>query len=168
MRVLSIDPALRKTGYAILEETSPKTYRSICYGVIQNKPKVRHSMCLVAIREALVEVIEKFQPDCCAIEAIIYVQSHATAIIMGAARGASLLAAAEAGLMITEYAPRRVKQAVVGRGDADKAQVAYMVRALLGLTETPPPDAADALAIGLAHLYASDPTRAIKPASNDL
>ena len=110
MRVLSIDPALRKTGYAILEETSPKTYRSICYGVIQNKPKVRHSMCLVAIREALVEVIEKFQPDCCAIEAIIYVQSHATAIIMGAARGASLLAAAEAGLMITEYAPRRVKQ----------------------------------------------------------
>jgi crossover junction endodeoxyribonuclease RuvC len=94
-------------------------YLSICYGVIQNKPKVRHSMCLVAIREALVEVIEKFQPDCCAIEAIIYVQSHATAIIMGAARGASLLAAAEAGLMITEYAPRRVKQAVVGRGGAD-------------------------------------------------
>ena len=63
---------------------------------------------------------------------------------------------------------RRVKQAVVGRGGADKAQVAYMMRALLRLTETPPPDAADALAIGLAHLYASDPTRAIKPASNDL
>lgn len=168
MRVLAIDPALRKTGYAVLEETAPKTYRSLCYGVIHNKPKVRHSLCLVAIREALANVIGKFEPDCCAIEAIIYVQSHATAIIMGAARGASLLAAAEAGLMITEYAPRRVKQAVVGRGGASKDQVAYMMRALLGLTETPPPDAADALAIGLAHLYANDPGRAIKPASNDL
>ncbi|MFT4640725.1 MAG: crossover junction endodeoxyribonuclease RuvC [Verrucomicrobiales bacterium] len=168
MRVLSIDPALRKTGFAILEETSPKTYKSLCYGVIQNKPKLRQSMCLVAIREALTDVIEKFKPDCCAIEAIIYVQSHATAIIMGAARGAALLTAAEAGLSITEYAPRRVKQAVVGRGGADKSQVAYMMRALLGLTETPPPDAADALAIGLAHLYATDPLRAIKPASKDL
>ena len=168
MRVLSIDPALRKTGYAIVEETAPKTYQSLCYGVIQNKPKVRHSLCLVSIREALSDVIAKHEPDCCAIEAIIYVQSHATAIIMGAARGAALLAAAEAGLTITEYAPRRVKQAVVGKGGADKQQVAFMMRALLGLTETPDADAADALTIGLAHLYASDPTRAIKPASNDL
>ena len=168
MRVLSIDPALRKTGYAVIEETSPKTYRALSYGVIQNQPKVRHSMCLVAIRAALAEVIAKHQPDCCAIEAIIYVQSHATAIIMGAARGAALLAAAEAGLAITEYAPRRVKQAIVGNGAADKQQVAFMMRALLGLTETPSPDAADALAIGLAHLYASDPMRAIKPASCEL
>ena len=74
--------------------------------------------------------------------------------------GAALLAAAEHGLEIYEYAPKRVKQAVVGRGSADKQQVAFMMRALLGLTETPPSDAADALAIGMAHCYAHDPKRA--------
>ena len=78
---------------------------------------------------------------------------------LGAARGAAILAAAEHGLEIYEYAPKRVKQAVVGRGAADKQQVAFMMRALLGLTETPEPDAADALAIGLAHCYALDPNR---------
>jgi crossover junction endodeoxyribonuclease RuvC len=74
------------------------------------------------------------------------------AITLGAARGAALLAAASQGLPIYEYAPRRVKQSVVGRGGADKGQVGFMVRALLGLTETPSPDAADALAIGLTHM----------------
>ena len=84
-------------------------------------------------------------------------QSYKTAIVLGAARGAAIVAAAEHGLPIYEYPPRRVKQAVVGRGGADKQQVAFMVRALLELTETPPPDAADALAIGLAHFYANGP-----------
>lgn len=168
MRVLSIDPALRKTGYAIVEECPGKTYRALSYGVIHNQAKLRQSMCLVSIRETLAAVIERYQPECCAIEATIYVQSLRTAITLGAARGAALLAAAEAGLAITEYAPRRVKQAVVGRGGADKQQVAYMMRALLGLTETPVPDAADALAIGMAHLYAQDPMRALRPASSDL
>jgi crossover junction endodeoxyribonuclease RuvC len=95
-----------------------------------------------------------------AVEGIIYVQSHQTAISMGAARAAALIAAADHGLAIYEYAPRKVKMAVVGKGTAVKSQVAFMVRALLGLAETPPPDAADALAIALAHLQASDPLRA--------
>ena len=168
MRVLSVDPALRKTGYAILEETPPKTYRALAYGVIHNQSKLRQSMCLVAIRQALSDVIGKYSPDCCAIEATIYVQSMRTAITLGSVRGAVLLAAAEAGLAITEYAPRRVKQAVVGRGGADKQQVAFMVRALLDLEETPPLDAADAMAIGMAHLYARDPMRAVPPTSKDL
>ncbi len=159
MRVLAIDPALRKTGYGILEQTAPKEYRAVAYGVIHNKAALPQSRCLVAIRQGLQEVISRHEPNTCAIEATIYVQSFRTAITLGAARGACLLAAAEAGLTICEYAPRRVKQAVVGRGGADKQQVAYMMRALLGLTETPSPDAADALAIGLAHLYAHDPTK---------
>jgi crossover junction endodeoxyribonuclease RuvC len=83
---------------------------------------------------------------------VIYVQSYATAIVLGAARGVAVLAAAQAGLSIHEYPPKRVKQAVVGKGAAAKEQVAFMVRALLGLTETPPSDAADAIAIGLTHL----------------
>ena len=79
---------------------------------------------------------------------------------MGAARAAALIAAADHGLAVYEYSPKKVKMAVVGNGNADKKQVAFMVRALLGLAETPPPDAADALAIGIAHLQASDPLKA--------
>ena len=93
-------------------------------------------------------------------------QSHRTAITLGAARGAAILAAAERGIPVFEYSPREVKQAVVGRGGAEKTQVAFMVRALLGLTETPPPDAADALAIGLTHLREqASPLRKVTPLS---
>ena len=86
-------------------------------------------------------------------------QSYKTAIILGAARGAAILAAAENGLPIFEYTPNRIKQATVGTGAAGKNQVAFMVRALLGLTETPDADAADALAIGLTHLRSQDVAR---------
>lgn len=155
MRVLAIDPALRNTGYAVIEK-SGRDLRALAYGTISNPPKLLPSGCLVAIRKAIDAVIKKHQPESCAVEGIIYVQSFKTAIVMGAARGAAMLAAAEHGLSIIEYAPKRVKQAVVGKGAADKQQVAFMVRALLNLTETPEPDAADALAIGLAHFYMAD------------
>lgn len=153
MRVLAIDPALRKTGFAVLEQRGPKNFRVLTYGIIRNPPKILQSSCLVNIRGGLNEVIEKHKPEVCAVESIIYVQSYKTAITMGAARGAVLIAAGEHGLPIYEYAPKRVKQAVVGKGSADKAQVAFMIRALLKLEETPSPDAADALAIGLTHFY---------------
>jgi len=156
MRVLAIDPALRKTGYAVLERLGRDT-TCLTHGVIINPTARRQSQCLVAIREELHRVIRDHKPDVCAVEGIIFVQSFKTAIIMGAARGAALLAAAEHDLAIFEYAPRRVKQAVVGRGGAQKQQVAFMIRALLSLRETLAPDAADALAIGLTHLQADDP-----------
>ena len=114
------------------------------------------------IRRRVLELIEQHAPDTVAVEGVIFVQSYPTAIVLGAARGAALMAAAERGLPIHEYAPREVKQAVVGRGGAEKTQVAFMVRALLGLTETPQADAADALAIGLTHLRAqSSPLRTV-------
>jgi crossover junction endodeoxyribonuclease RuvC len=149
-RVLAIDPALRCTGFAVLEKTGAKV-RALEYGSIKNAAKLLPSGCLVAIHERVRELIEKHQPDSAAFEAIIYVQSMKTAITLGTARGAALLAAAQRGLPIHEYAPRRVKQGVVGHGGAQKQQVGFMVRALLGLTETPQADAADALAIGLTH-----------------
>lgn len=165
MRVLAIDPALRNTGFAVIEETRSPTgkplHRALCYGTISNKRNLRQSGCLVAIREQLNDVIKTHRPEVCAVEGVIFVQSYKTAITMGAARGAALIAAAEHGMEIFEYAPKRVKQAVVGKGSADKQQVAFMMRALLGLTETPPADAADALAIGMAHLYASHSNRPV-------
>lgn len=157
-RVLAIDPALRKTGYAVVEQQG-RELRAIAYGTIVNPPKRLPSGCLVAIREKLNEVIAAYQPTVCAIEATIYVQSLKTAIVLGAARGAALLAAAEHGLAIYEYAPREVKQAAVGRGAAAKEQVAFMIRSLLRLRETPPPDAADALAVAITHFQSADAHR---------
>ena len=164
MPILAIDPSLRCTGYALLETDARKRIRALEYGIIKNKADLLPSGCLVAIHEKLRDVIERHSPDACALEGIIFVQSHRTAITMGAARGAAILAAAGRGLAVYEYAPRLVKQAVVGKGGADKTQVAFMVRALLGLTETPQADAADALAIGLTHLRAQESSiRAVSP-----
>src|SRR5437762_3622311 len=158
MRVLAIDASLRNSGVAVLDAHNGKSC-ALYYGTICNANSLRASSCLVAIRDGLAELIRQHQPDCCALEAVIYVQSYKTAILLGAARGAAILAAAENGLPVFEYAPRRIKQATVGRGGAGKSQVAFMVRALLGLTETPDADAADALAIALTHLRMHEAAR---------
>ncbi len=158
-RVLAIDPALRKTGWAVVESSGGQL-RALAWGVIHNPPALLPSGCLVAIRECLAEVIRNHTPDVCAIESTIYVQSHKTAIVLGAARGACLVAAAEHGLPIYEYAPREIKQAAVGRGAASKEQVAFMIRAQLRLRETPEADAADALAAAITHFQSSAAARA--------
>jgi crossover junction endodeoxyribonuclease RuvC len=150
MHLLALDPALRNTGYAILTKEGSRT-RSVQYGVIRNGPGLSMPACLVEIHRQINELICLYHPDACAVEGLIYVQNTRTAITLGAARGAALLAAAQHGLTIFEYAPRRVKQSVVGNGSAQKAQIGFMVRVLLELTETPEADAADALAIGLTH-----------------
>jgi crossover junction endodeoxyribonuclease RuvC len=158
MRVLAIDCSLRNAGVAVIESNSGKP-KVLHFGVIHNPNSVRSSSCLVAIHDRLAELIHAHEPDCCALEAVIYVQSYKTAILLGAARGAAILAAAERGLPVFEYAPKRIKQATVGRGNADKNQMAFMIRALLGLTETPGSDEADALAIGLTHLRSQEGAR---------
>jgi len=158
MRVLSIDPAIRNTGYAVLDGDHRQA-AALDYGTLSLPQKLSQSRCLLAIHEKICALIEQWQPNELAIEGIIYVQSHRTAITMGSARAASVLAAARYDLPIMEYPPSCVKLATVGRGAAGKQQVAFMMRALLHLTETPAPDAADALAIGFTHLAAADPIR---------
>jgi crossover junction endodeoxyribonuclease RuvC len=158
MRVLAIDASLRNTGVAVIDGGAGK-FQALYFGIIHNPSSLRMSSCLVAIRDRLAELIHAHEPDCCALEAVIYVQSYKTAITLGAARGSAIMAATEHGLPVFEYAPKRIKQATVGTGSADKNQVAFMIRALLGLVETPSTDAADALAIGLTHLRAQEAAR---------
>ena len=159
LRVLSIDPAIRNTGFAVLDGDHRQSV-ALEYGTLSLPQKLPQSRCLLAIHEKVCSLIEQWQPDELAIEAIIYVQSHRTAITMGSARAATVLAAARYDLPIMEYPPTCVKLATVGRGAAGKQQVALMMRAMLRLTETPAPDAADALAIGFTHLAAADPLKA--------
>ena len=156
MKILSIDPGLRKTGFAVIErKENQDAIKALTYGVIRNQQKSLQSACLVNIRNQLNSVIEKYKPEVCAVESVIYVQSYKTAITMGAATAAAIIAAAHHGIPVYEYAPKRIKQAVVGRGAAKKEQVAFMIRSLLSLKETPNSDAADAIGVGLAHLYTS-------------
>jgi crossover junction endodeoxyribonuclease RuvC len=148
--IFGLDPSLRSTGYGIIR-VEGREMKALAYGVITNAPKLLPSRCLVVIHQQVTDLLQRHQPDAAAVEGIIYLQNYQTAITLGSARGAALLALAEAGLPIYEYAPRRVKSAATGRGGAQKAQVGFMMRALLGLTENPPPDAADALALALTH-----------------
>jgi crossover junction endodeoxyribonuclease RuvC len=148
--IIGIDPSLRSTGYGVILVEGRDT-RALAYGVMKNPDKIVPSRCLVAIHQQITDLLQQYKPDAAAVEGIIYLQNYKTAITLGSARGAALLALAEAGLPIYEYAPRRVKAAATGRGAAQKAQVGFMMRALLGLTENPPHDAADALALALTH-----------------
>jgi crossover junction endodeoxyribonuclease RuvC len=100
--------------------------------------------------QTLREVLKKHSPEICVVEGLFYAQNLQTALIMGEARGVSLAVVAEAGLEIYELAPRKVKQAIVGYGAAQKMAVAKMVQRMLRLPAPPPPDAADALALALA------------------
>jgi crossover junction endodeoxyribonuclease RuvC len=167
MRVLAIDASLRNCGVAIVDGENGKS-RALFFGTIRNTNSLKSSACLVAIRDQLAQLIREHEPDCCALEAVIYVQSYKTAILLGAARGAAILAAAENGLPIFEYAPKRIKQATVGTGGAKKNQVAFMMRALFGLTETPDPDSADALAIALTHLRAQESVKIGLPGMEEI
>jgi crossover junction endodeoxyribonuclease RuvC len=105
----------------------------------------------VKIVQVLRDILKQHQPTVCVIEGLFYAQNLQTALIMGEARGAALAAVAEGGLEIYELAPRKVKQAIVGYGAAQKIAVAKMVQRMLQLPEAPAPDAADALALALAH-----------------
>jgi len=152
IRILGIDTSLRSTGVGIIEAVGSEM-RAIAYGRIYNKPKVPHSLCLKHIFEQLTDLIEKHHPDMAAIEGAFFAKNAKTAMILGQARGTAIAACAFKGLSIAEHAPRRVKQAVVGTGRAEKDQVAKMVVRLLNLSEQPQEDAADALAIAICHYH---------------
>lgn len=146
--ILGIDPSLRATGYGVLRVGRPYS-EALAHGTIHCPNTWERSRCFVKIAEELRDVLRTHHPTVCVIEALFYAQNLQTALIMGEARGAILVTLATAGLEIYEIAPRKVKQAIVGYGAAQKLAVAKMVQRLLRLPEPPAPDAADALALAL-------------------
>ncbi len=148
--ILGLDPSLRGTGYGVIRLAKPFP-QTLAHGTISCPANWQHSRCLVKIVQTLREVLQQHRPTVCIVEGLFYAQNLQTALIMGEARGAALGAVAEAGLDIYELAPRKVKQAIVGYGAAQKLAVAKMVQRMLHLSEPPAPDAADALALALTH-----------------
>jgi len=154
MTILGIDTSLRSSGYGVLV-TEGSRMRSLEAGRIRNAPKLPLSECLRTIHARVAELIAQHAPDVVAIESVIYGKNAGTMLVLGEARGAVITAAADAGLPIYEYEPRRVKMAVCGNGLAEKEQVQRMVKTLLGLQELPQNDAADALAIAITHAHSN-------------
>ena len=153
MRVLGIDPGSDTTGWGVLEGDS-RRYRLVEDGAIKCSLGQRFSTRLLQISNGIEEVITRFEPQACAIEDGFLATNVKVTLKLGQVRGVAILAAEKAALQIHEYSPRRVKQTVVGYGNAEKSQVQEMVRMLLSLPSVPQPhDAADALAVAICHFH---------------
>ena len=151
MKILGLDPGTATTGYGIIDEQEGQL-RAVAYGVIVTGADLPAAQRLQAIYQELSRLLERYRPDTAAIEELFFGRNITTAIAVGQARGVLLLALANANLPIAEYSPPQVKDAVTGYGKADKKQVQIMVCNLLDLAEPPrPDDAADGLAVALAH-----------------
>ena len=154
--ILGVDPSLRGTGYGVIRVAKPNPI-ALAHGTISVPASWEHSRCLAKIFGTLRDVIAEHQPTACVLEGLFFAQNLQTALIMGEARGASMVAAAQAGLEVFEISPRKMKLAIVGYGAAQKSAVAKMVQRFLQLAETPAADAADALALAIA--YAQETNR---------
>ena len=150
MRILGIDPGRRKTGYAVLEKRR-NGYFYILYGEIGLDKGATISGSLNTIYQRLLDVISETRPDCMAVEDVFYGKNVKSLIRQSHVRGVVILAGAHSGMPIFEYSPLEIKKAVVGYGRAEKSQIQMMVKAMLSLTESPPPDAADAMAVAICH-----------------
>ena len=146
--ILGIDPSLRGTGFGVIRAQGQQM-AYVSAGTIKCPPKWPHSTCLLSISETLSDVIREFHPEICVVEGLFFAKNSKTALIMGQARGACIVSASRAGLPIYEIAARKVKQAIVGFGGAQKIAVATMVERMLKLDERPEPDAGDALALAM-------------------
>ena len=151
-RILGIDPGSRRTGYGIIDTRGAgNEAKLVTAGTIVTTGD--HSARLKRIFSEMGQIVRQHRPGEVSIERVFMHRNADSALKLGQARAAALCGTFEAEIPVFEYAARYVKKAVVGRGDADKAQVQLMVRVLLGLRETPGQDAADALALALCHAY---------------
>jgi crossover junction endodeoxyribonuclease RuvC len=149
--ILGIDPGLANTGWGLVEVEGSR-FRCLGYGCVTTTSRRELAERLKSVHDELALLISLHRPVEAALESIYFSNNAQTAMVTGQARGAALVAVAAAGIPIGEYGPGEIKLAVTGNGSADKRQITYMVRAMLGLPEDPRPDhAADALAVAICH-----------------
>jgi crossover junction endodeoxyribonuclease RuvC len=153
MRVLGIDPGSETLGWGVVDGSGSK-YALVDFGTVKSNPKQQFSKRLLNIYNGVAEILDKHSPDVLSVEDTFYAVNVGVALKLGQVRGTMLVLAEQYGIEIAEYAPRLVKQTVVGYGNAEKHQVQEMVKLLLKMKTVPTPyDAADALAIAICHFH---------------
>ncbi len=153
MRILGLDPGTATTGYGIIDAVDGELV-PVTHGVIRTSSRERDAARLLHIFQELNALLAHYQPQAAAVEQVFFGRNVTTAISVGQARGVLLLALEHAGIAAAEYSPARIKEAIVGYGNASKSQVQLMVRHILHLAETPrPDDAADGLAVAITHFH---------------
>ncbi len=151
MRIIGIDPGLNVTGYGVID-VEGDSCRHVMHGVVRTRPSEPLASRLVTIRDGILAVARQWQAEAGAVEASFVGENARSALTLGHARAAAILALADSNVAVHEYTPAVVKQTVAGYGRSEKAQVAEMVRLQLGMTSTPSPeDAADGLAVAITH-----------------
>jgi crossover junction endodeoxyribonuclease RuvC len=152
IRIIGIDPGLRRTGWGVIECTGSRL-SFVAAGTIKPDESAALANRLCAIHDALVEVLEGYAPHEAAVEATFVNRDAAATLKLGQARGVAMLVPARAGIAVAEYAPNAVKKAVVGAGHAEKRQIRLMVSILLPRAKFDTDDSADALAIAICHAH---------------
>jgi crossover junction endodeoxyribonuclease RuvC len=154
MRILGIDPGLRTTGFGVVDEAGGQL-RYVASGTISTQHLDTHALParLKVLFDGIGEVVQRYQPDCAAVEIVFVNVNPQSTLLLGQARGAAICALVAQNLSVAEYTALQVKQAVVGNGHAKKEQVQEMVRRLLNLEGMPQADAADALACAICHAH---------------
>jgi crossover junction endodeoxyribonuclease RuvC len=149
--LIGIDPGLASTGYGLVGFHGNR-FTHICHGVVKTRSEDPLPQRLLLIYREIKRVISEFQPDAAGVEELYFSRNSSSAMRVAHARGVVLLALGEAGIPVGFYSPQQVKQAVIGRGRAEKEQVQRLVGVLLGMASPPCPDhAADALAVAICH-----------------
>lgn len=152
IRILGIDPGLRRTGWGLIESDGNRLIHVAC-GSVETSERADLAARLVTIHDGLIKVIEQYAPHEAAVENTFVNGNAASTLMLGQARGIAMLVPARAGLTVAEYAPNLVKKTVVGAGHAEKAQIRMMIGVLLPKADPQSEDAADALAIAICHAH---------------
>jgi crossover junction endodeoxyribonuclease RuvC len=152
IRILGIDPGLRRTGWGVVDVEGNRLMFVAC-GSVDTNERLALAQRLVTIHEGLIKIVEQFRPDEAAVEATFVNKDAAATLKLGQARGIALLVPAKAGVAVTEYAPNLVKKTIVGSGHGEKVQIRMMIGVLLPKADPSSEDAADALAIAVTHAH---------------
>ena len=152
IRILGIDPGLRRTGWGIVEYEGNRLAFIAC-GSVETNDKAALAVRLVAIHDGLMRVMDDFRPDEAAVEATFVNRDAVATLKLGQARGIAMLVPAKTGVPVAEYAPNLVKKTIVGAGHGEKAQIRMMIGVLLPKADPQSEDAADALAIAVCHAH---------------